>query len=196
MTKPVLPDNDGAQAAVRPSTQAAPPFPIDLARRIGAEPPLDGQEKPEPSQLDKALYWAAEGLHIFPCRTCIGIPLISDWHRGGSASRDKIVEWWLEYPEADIACMPEVCGYFVISGIGDIGMRTLDMLEAKYDGLGEDFRTETPWGSEHCWFPLNGKRVHSSFGLIGPGIRVFGPGQFLYLPNSLALLPGEILPTD
>ena len=159
--------------------------PVALARRIGAVPNAAGTEDdPLPqTMLDWAIRWALRGLHVFPCKSYLGTPLTPKWYRDATTKIDQLVEWWSEYPDADIAAVPDKSGHFVIAGAGKSARHSFTELERQYGPLSPAFTTERPGLSRHLWFP---GRAMTSSNLLGPGLHVRGPGTFVYMPASLA----------
>src|SRR5438105_2331933 len=112
----------------------------DLARRIGLT--LPGEEPPEPqTMLDWALHWARCGIHVFPCARCLGSPYVGDWYNqatsGGTA---KLVHWWSEWRDADVAGVPCLSGHYVIIAAGATGMNSLLAIEDEFGELPAEFR--------------------------------------------------------
>jgi hypothetical protein len=165
------------------TTLVAPPPAI--ARMIGADP--DYETEPA-TQLDWALHWADKGLHVFPCKRGLGLPITERWWKEATLEKENIINWWTQWPAADIGCVPAKSGHYVISVLGQHGHNTLRKLESEYGDFAPEFTTETRWGGLHMWF--RGCAL-SSRDLIGAGIHVFGAGTFLYLPHSWAPLAEE-----
>jgi Bifunctional DNA primase/polymerase, N-terminal len=160
-------------------------LPPALAKLVGVNArPLFLDEEPLPStMLDWALRWASRRLRVFPCKSWLGSPIPPKWYRSATYEVAQLVEWWSETPDADIACVPDLSGHFVLSVVGDDGLESLDTLESKYGELAPMFVTESRWGALHYWFA---GRALSSRNLLGPGLIVYGPGSFVYMPASLA----------
>lgn len=161
-------------------------LPYDLARQIGAIPELIGTDDgPEPqTQLGWVLYWVKKHhLPLFPCKSWVGIPITSKWYRDATCSLPKLVEWWSETPDADIAAVPELSGHYVLAAVGNRGLVSLEALEERHGDLSPEFTTENRWGDLHLWFK---GRALTSHNLLGPGLHVYGPGTFVYMPASLA----------
>jgi hypothetical protein len=162
------------------ATQAR--LPSELAERIGMQ---TAEKKPVPlMMLDWALQWANRGIHIFPCRRFLGIPLVSKWYAEATDDAEQIVEWWSEWSEADLAGVPDKSGHFVIAASGNDGAESLAEIEAEYGALPTAFRYFNRMGdSEHLW--LKGSAV-TSHHRLGRGLHVLGRGHYVYLPESWA----------
>ena len=160
-------------------------LPYDLALKIGAVPELAGtDDEPEPrTPLGWAMYWAKRGLYVFPCERFLGIPLSPKWYRDATSDTSHLVEWWSANPKADIAAVPAFSEHYVIATAGDRGLASLNALEEQHGELSPAFSYETLWGDWHFWF--KGRAV-TSRNYLGPGLHVYGPGTFVYLPASLA----------
>lgn len=161
---------------------SAPVLPPELAKRIGMQ---TAEKAPEPLlMLDWALRWATRDLHVFPCQRFLGIPLVAKWYAAATDDAARIVEWWSEWPEADIAGVPDKSGHFVIVASGEEGAESLADIEAEYGVLPTSFRYFNRSGdSEHLW--LKGSAV-TSHHRLGRGLRVLGGGHYVYLPASWA----------
>jgi len=171
-------------------TGAKPSLPDELARKIGAKPPLPGEDTPEPdAMLDWALRYAAQGLHVFPCETYIGLPSVDQWHAIATTKTCQLVKWWTENPDADIAVVPDRSGHLVILAVGDEGQDSFEALEGKYGELQPEFIFESKRrNATQYWF--SGTAFSSSH-LIGKELFVFGPGRFLFLPPSTSRVEPE-----
>jgi hypothetical protein len=136
---------------------------------------------PELTKLDAALDWAAKGLSIFPIEEWLGLPLVDNWYSAASTDTAKIVGWWSEDFDADIAAVPDKSGHFVIMAIPEEGA-DIEELEAKFGELVPEHTIHCRLGATQYWFKGAAKTSH---GAIGPGIHVLGRGQYVYLPPSL-----------
>ncbi len=168
-------------------------LPPDLARRIGAAPPLPGEVGPEPlTMLDWALHWARQGLHVFPCENYVGNPLVEKWHKEATRDAGKIAEFWSAFPDADIACVPNRSEHFAIGIVGKTGLASLRKIEGEYGKLNPAFVVKNRWDNQFLFF--SGVAL-SSHDKLGQGVHVLGAGRYLFLPPSLTRLAEE-LPTD
>ena len=156
-------------------------LPLPLAEAINAVPSA-AELEPE-SNLEWALHHAGQGLRVFPCVKFLGIPFTEKWFTEASSERSRIVPWWSEYPDADIAAVPDLSGHFVIRLIGETGQERLTELEAEHGEFEPEFRYQNLHGDEHLWFR---GRAGSSRTRLGEGIEIIGPGRYVYLPPSLA----------
>lgn len=170
-------------------TVAETQLPEEFARKIGAGQFADEFE-PQ-SRVDWALRWAGRGMRIFPCEEFIGKPLMKDWYAKATSGTAAITEWWSERADYDIAAVPCLTGHFALCGIGEEGRTNLLRLKRKHD-LRPEHEYENRYGDLHMW--LRGSAMNSRDALA-PGIRVVGPGAFLFLPDSMAPDPTRIFAT-
>ena len=189
----------GCPAKEQPANAPAPNKPLpgtlpdELARKIGVAPPLPGEAGPEPqTMMDWAMHWAQQGLHVFPADSYVGNPLVEKWHRAATNDTSKIAEWWSEFPDADIAVVPDASKYFVIGVVGKIGLASLHRIERDYGKLEPAFVIKNRWGNQYLWFTGS---AFSSHDKLGQGVHVFGAGRYLFLPPSLTRIAEE-LPAD
>ena len=156
-------------------------FPDALARELGTLPPLPDGKAPEAEMMiDYALRYARMGLCIFPVSDYTGVMLIDRWHHHATRDEDKIVDWWSQWPEADIACVPGKSGHFAIMTVGEEGQTSFDALEEKFGTLDPVFTFEKG-DTVQYWFA--GSALSSS-NKLGKNVFVIGPGRFLFLPPS------------
>jgi hypothetical protein len=158
---------------------------LELAQRLGVLD-IPGVEQGEPTTpLDTALQWQKRGLVLFPGKRHTGTPLVGNWntvHNFASNNPAKIIEWWSEWPTADIGAVPDSSGRFVMSACKQEG--GLDSLDALEDELGElpaEFSYENHYGDMFLWFPGS---THTSHHKIGQGLHLLGPGNVVFLPDS------------
>ena len=164
---------------------------VDFARLIGAtaeDEPTAPRKEQLIVMLDWALHWAKQGLQIFPSKQLNGGPLTcKHWHEEATDKTGKIVQWWAEYPEADIGCVPGKSGYFILAAIDEQGgIENLEALEEEYSDLDPDLETDNRWGDRFLWFKGN---APSNYQGLGRGLYVIGQGHYVYLPPSKAPAP-------
>jgi len=158
-------------------------LPLEVKRQIGMI--LGGRVRNAESLLDHALFWAAEGVAVFPVSRYLGKTLTPDWHVNACRSKTQIIRWWSEHPQADIAAVPDKSGCFVIVAEGEAGVDTLAEFETKHGNLPATFRYDRG-PNRYLW--LAGDAV-SRRNSIGPGVHTLGQGRFVYMPPSLAPCP-------
>lgn len=165
-------------------------LPDALARRVGAAPPLPGEAGPEPqTMMDWALHWARKGLHVFPCENYVGNPLVEKWHKAATKNASQISEFWSAFPDADIACVPDLSGHFAIGIVGNTGLASLQKIEGAYGKLSPALVVKNRWNNQYLFFCGGALSSHDELGL---GVHVFGAGRYLFLPPSLARIAEEL----
>jgi hypothetical protein len=131
------------------------------------------------TMLGWALHWGQCGLRLFPCTRFTGLPLVLHWPKAAKNDDTQIVEWWSEYPTADIAALPDSAGCYVLAAIDEAGLDRLTEIE---DHCGDRImETAGADGSLHVWFAGRAPSQRQ-----GSGLYVFGVGSYLYMPPSLA----------
>jgi Bifunctional DNA primase/polymerase, N-terminal len=129
--------------------------------------------------LGCALHWAQCGLRLFPCTRFTGLPLVQNWPRSASDKDAQIVEWWSEWPNADIAALPDSAGCYVLVAIDEYGLDRLDEIENHCgDRIMETVGAD---GALRIWFAGRAPSQR-----LTSGLYVFGVGSYLYMPPSLA----------
>ena len=98
----------------QPLSPAASLAAINWKRELGAS----GSPS---TQLDWALYWIARGIHVFPARHFLGSPLVDNFIKHATIDRARVIDWWSEYPDADICCVPSLSDYHVVAAFADEG---------------------------------------------------------------------------
>jgi hypothetical protein len=133
------------------------------------------------TMLDHALEHAGRGLHVFPCEEFLGLPLVDNWYSAATTKREKLVQWWSDTPDADIAAIPEKSGHYVIVVTGEAGRDSLARFEEEHGVLKPAFRYVNFWDSEHLWFTGSS---HSA--RIDECLHLVGAGRYVYLSPSHA----------
>jgi len=151
--------------------------------------------------LDAALYYAEQGLHVFPlyeplpdhsCScgnlNCEGIgkhPRTPHGFTDASTDEAVIRDWWRRWPEANIGVQTGD-GLLVL----DVDERhggedALHKLEDVHGALPQTAEVVTG-GGRHLWFRLsNGQKVRCSEGQLAPGLDVRAEGGYVVAPPSL-----------
>lgn len=130
-----------------------------------------------------ALYWASQGLSVFPCAPGAKVPA-----KGTAGFKDAtrhpaiINAWWDAEPDYNIGCYPAASGHAIL----DIdpkheGPSTLTGLEMEHGFLPETFTVATPSGGTHYWFRGD---CPSTAGRVGLGLDTRGRGGYVLLPGS------------
>jgi putative DNA primase/helicase len=134
---------------------------------------------------EAALAWARHGFAVFPLRPHDKIPLTTHGCKDASTDPDQIVQWWRQWPEANIGVATD--GLVVV----DIDPRHggdatwTDLLTA-YGAIPETLRVITGGGGQHiCFAAPAGSPIRNSAGLLGSGIDIRATGGYVVAPPSL-----------
>jgi Bifunctional DNA primase/polymerase, N-terminal/AAA domain len=146
------------------------------------------------SPLDAALFYARQGMKIFPCHY-VKVddegqalseedwkkPPLAGWPLGATTDEDQVKRWWTRWPDALIGHRPGDSGCVVF----DIDMKRGKDGESEWKGLGfKNFRTmesTTRNGGSHVWalkadFHVGNYRLR-------PSIDVRGDDGYVILPS-------------
>jgi hypothetical protein len=132
--------------------------------------------------LTAALWYAEQGMPVFPCEPGGKRPITTHGFQDASAEPDVIREWWARTPAANIG-LPTGGRYDVIDVDGPTGYRSLARLKSdrlfpeQYAG-----RVLTPRGGMHIYIEPTG--AGNSAG-IKPGVDYRGAGGYVLAPPSV-----------
>lgn len=161
------------------------------------------------SMLEAALWWAAQGMPVFPVfevvngkcacgptdqcskmETAGKHPRISHNLVMATTEEKQIREWWARWPHANIGIatgneLPGGGFLFVVDvdprHDGDLN---LALLEQKHGTLPETPRTITGGGGQHIYL-RSAKRIKSRSNSLGPGVDVKCMGGYVLAPPSM-----------
>lgn len=148
------------------------------AERLGAL--LDRQPRTEPQLLPAALWYASQGLHVFPLQPGAKIPMPGS--RGcHDATTDpaQITAWWAKWPAANVAI---ATGHLV--DVIDIDGPAGVLSWARCDDLPEPLgvvSTPRPGGT-HLYIPATGQA--NRVGIL-PGVDYRGASGYVVAPPSV-----------
>lgn len=134
---------------------------------------------PAPRIVDAALWYAQQGLHVFPLQPASKIP--HPRTRGckdATTDPSTIVEWWARWPESNVAI---ATGHLVdvIDIDGPVGVASWAKLTNLPLALGA---VSTPRaGGNHLYIPATGEGNAAG---IFPGIDIRGAGGYVVAPPS------------
>lgn len=136
--------------------------------------------------LNSALYYASQGIAVFPCRPGQKRPATLNGFYDATTDPAKIREWWGRMPDANVA-YPTGRAFDVLDIDGPTGYESLGQLRA--DGVlpGIIARATTPRGV-HLYLPVTGDG--NSTNLL-PGIDFRGDGGFVVAPPSRVTADGQ-----
>lgn len=152
----------------------------DWATVAKLEPQLDAHDWQPPTILSAALWYAEQGLRVFPLQARSQIP-----HKGthgvkeATSDRDRIIAWWRRWPESNLAI---ATGHLVdvIDVDGMVGINSLTRLEHTPQTLGVVL-TPRP-GGQHHYISATGRGNGAG---IFPAIDFRGLGGYVVAPPSL-----------
>lgn len=133
--------------------------------------------------LTQALYHAARGWHVFPCRPDKR-PYTQHGMKDATTDAGTIRGWWKRWPGAVIGVYCERSGIFALDvdiKNGADGWRSLTELQEAY-GAGENIPVgpiqRTPSGGAHLIFelPIDGLKIPNNAGKLGAGLDLRSNG--------------------
>lgn len=135
---------------------------------------------PPPRIVDAALWYAEQGLHVFPLQPGAKIP--HPRTRGCKDATDdpnQIIEWWQRWPDSNVAI---ATGHLVdvIDIDGPVGVDSWAKIDNLPPFLGV---VSTPRaGGSHLYVPASGEGNAAG---IFPGIDIRGAGGYVVAPPSI-----------
>ena len=157
-------------------------------------PKTDSTRENNPKQprpmLELALWYASEGVAVFPLKPKDKIPRIEAWQKNATRDETQIRSWWTQCPQANIGGHPGA-NQVVLDVDGPDhndrddapnGFESLDGLE-----LPETFKCYTGSGGQHHWFSLPGTEEEYKTTQAGalPGVDLRGAKGYVVLPGSV-----------
>lgn len=131
--------------------------------------------------LEAALWYAGQGMPVFPCQPGDKRPMPLPWREVATTDPEQVRAWWGQWPAANIG-LPSGLRYDVIDIDGPTGYRSLAGLKGErlfpetYVG-----RVLTPRGGMHYYIPAAGDGNASR---VEPGIDYRGIGGYVLAPPS------------
>ncbi|MET8521517.1 bifunctional DNA primase/polymerase [Nocardioides sp. NPDC004968] len=133
--------------------------------------------------VSAALWYAGQGLPVFPCEVGGKRPLTRHGWRDATTDADQIRAWWMHTPEANIG-LPTGGRFDVIDLDGFDAQRTLKGL-----ALAEEIDAALYWtvstpreGGMHLYVPASG--ASNAAGIGGRGLDYRGRGGYVIAPPS------------
>lgn len=157
-------------------------------------PKTDSTSENNPKQprpmLDLALWYASQGVAVFPVKPKDKTPLIGAWQKKATCDETQIRDWWTQYPNANIGGHPGA-NQVVLDVDGPDhndrddapnGFESLDGRE-----LPETFKCYTGSGGEHHWFTLpdDGEEYKTTQTGALPGVDLRGAKGYVVMPGSI-----------
>jgi hypothetical protein len=167
--------------------------------------------KGRPERLEFALHYSDLGLPIFPCHTIVlngsnrictcrrGLecdrpgkhPRTRFGHNEATPDREKIIEWWTNWPEANIGLATGRTSRIIVIDLdrdkgGEYTLEALQEAWGEHEALTATLTAYTGRG-RHLFleYPDKGFSIIGSVEKVGPGIDVRSDGNYVILPPSL-----------
>lgn len=112
--------------------------------------------------------------------------MFSAWPTEATSNTEQLKEWWARWPESNLALATgRESGVVVLDFDGEEGLKTADMLRARYGAWPETLAARSGGGGLHIFFraPENFE-LRSGSGVLGPRGDMRGEGGGLILPPS------------
>lgn len=138
------------------------------------------------SMLDLALWYASEGVAVFPLRSGRKDPVLAGGFKSATRDETQIRDWWTQYPQANIGGHPGANQVVLdVDGVDHGGDDGFESVEG-YD-LPETFKCYTGNGGEHHWFTLpdDGEEYKTTQAGALPGVDLRGAKGYVVLPGSI-----------
>lgn len=156
-----------------------------LAQEIGHR--LDGQ-RARPTLLGSALWYAGQGLPVFPCAPRQKRPTTRNGLKDATTDPEQIKTWWRQTPAANIAAPTGVL-FDVIDVDGPQGVATIAPHLHRIRPLTTGTVSTPRPGGLHYYLPPDPKRRNGAG--QGPGVDWRGTGGYVLLPPSITDEHGE-----
>lgn len=146
-------------------------------------PPLSASA--EPTMLDHALDYAANGWPVFPCDPATKAPLVSRGLYSATTDEPTIKRWWSHWRDAMIGLPTGAAtGVWVLDvDLKDDGPAQLAALLETNGPLPDTFVVDTASGGRHYYFQFaEGVRNRGKF---APGLDVRGEGGYVIAAHSV-----------
>ena len=154
---------------------------------------------PAPEKLRAAIEYVNRGWPVLPlhsfkagrcscgeadCPNCGKHPRTPHRLKDASISGIDVLEWWLEWPDANIGIVTGAASGLVVVNIdGEDGARSLAVLEAKYGRVQSSISVRMGH-SRQVWFRLPHGHSHPS-GSVGNGFDIMADGAYVVAPPSI-----------
>lgn len=137
---------------------------------------------------DWALWYAGQGLRVFPVKCRGKAPLTQHGCRDATTDTRQITEWWSRWPDANIGIAAGaplvVLDVDIDHDAGKYGDETLEGLVQQYGPLPETWLCLTGGGGLHYYFRCNDPNITVGAGVL-PGLDFRGTGGYVVAPPSL-----------
>ena len=134
--------------------------------------------------LAHALAYAAQGIPVFPCQVDGKKPLTAHGFWDASTDTAQIVDWWTQWPEANLAMPTGAATYVVLDIDVKNGAPGFESFDALFPDDISTLSVATPSGGMHLYFKHPGHEVKNQQAKLGPGLDLRGDGGYVLLPPS------------
>lgn len=141
---------------------------------------LDARLNVPEALLNAALWYASQGLLVFPCRPGLKVPATQHGFKEATTNHTQIIAWWTRWPDANIG-LPTGHLFDVLDIDGPTGYLSLTELRAR--GLLDEptlGSATTPHG-HHFYYTPSGDGNTTA---LAPGIDYRGLGGYVLAPPS------------
>lgn len=138
------------------------------------------------SMLELALWYASEGVAVFPLRAGRKDPVLPGGFKSATCDETQIRSWWEQHPNANIGGHPGANQVVLdVDGVDHGGDDGFESVEG-YD-LPETFKCYTGSSGEHHWFTLpdDGEEYKTTQTGALPGVDLRGAKGYVVLPGSV-----------
>jgi hypothetical protein len=173
-----------------PAQQAyldAAAIPGNIMATLQAQAAVDAEQSAHDARLqapgallNAALWYASQGLAVFPCRRYRKIPWTRHGFKEATTDHHQITLWWEAWPDANIG-LPTGHRFDVLDVDGVTGYRSLVQLRAR--GLLDEptlGSVTTPHG-HHFYYAPSGDGNTTA---LAPGVDYRGAGGYVLAPPS------------
>lgn len=132
-----------------------------------------------------ALHYASKGMYVFPLSPGTKIPLANtSGHNDATTDPERIVEWWKDYPDANIGLNCGKSGIVVVdvdTKDGKVGSQSLFAVAGDDLHLLDTVRSKTWSGGEHLFYKGSCPCSQSE---LGQNLDIKGEGGYVVLAPS------------
>lgn len=128
--------------------------------------------------MTAALGYAAQGLHVFPVKPKAKAPLTKNGFKDASIDTAKIIEWWTQWPDANIGIATgKVSGLFVVDIDGEY--------PSDWPSLPPATVVKTGRGFHHYYEYPQGQDIPSKTKLNKQSVDIQSDGKYVVAPPSI-----------
>ena len=131
-----------------------------------------------------ALWYAAHGFPVFPCKPQAKEPLTRHGFKDATTDEVRVAAWWRQWPDANIGIPTGTASGLVAVDIDprNGGDDSLDELRSKHGRFPDTAEQMTGGGGRHIIFRNPGVRMPKT---LAPGIDLKGDGGYIVVAPSI-----------